>query len=102
MKRLIIPTIVALGFTCFSQAYAAVETYTVDEAGGYAIMGFVGNTPEDFALAQKQANSWELQRHLDLKPQSVKAVAIDGSKGVAMNDAQLRHAIEAAALAKSP
>jgi len=37
-----------------------------------------------------------------LKPQSIKAVAIDQSQGVALNQAQLREAIVQAALAKTP
>lgn len=102
MKRLIVPAVVAFGLVCVGQANAAVETYTIDEPGGYAVMGFVGTTPEDFASAQRQASSWELQRHFQLKPQSVKAVAIDQSKGVAMNQAELRQAILTAALAKGP
>ena len=100
MKRLIIPVVAVLGFAC-AQAHAAVETYTVDLAG-YAIIGFVGTTPEDFTRAQQQASSWESQRHLMLKPQSMKAVAIDQSQGVALNQTQLRQAIVQAALAKSP
>lgn len=101
MKRLIFPAVVAIGLFCASQASAAVETYTVD-MNGYAVIGFVGSSPEDFALAQRQANSWETQRHLMLKPQSIKAVAIDQSQGVAMTQADLRKAIVAAALAKGP
>lgn len=100
MKRLIIPVAAALGLAC-AQAHAAVETYTVDLAG-YAIVGFVGTTPEDFSRAQQLASSWEGQRHVMLKPQSMKAVAIDQSQGVALNDAQLRRAIVQAALAKTP
>jgi hypothetical protein len=100
MKRLIIPVVAVLGFACM-QAHAAVETYTVDLAG-YAIVGFVGTTPEDFARAQHEAANWETQRHLTLKPQSMKAVAIDESQGVALNDTQLRQAIVQAALAKTP
>jgi hypothetical protein len=101
MKRLIIPAVIALGFACVSQANASVETYTVD-MNGYAVIGFVGTTPEDFVLAQHQAKGWETQRHLLLKPQSIKAVAIDESQGVAMSQADLKHAIVAAALAKTP
>jgi hypothetical protein len=100
MKRLIIPVVIALGIACAGQA-SAVETYTVD-MNGYAVIGFVGNSPEDFALAQRQASSWEAERHLMLKPQSIKAVAINQSEGVAMTQADLRKAIVAAALAKSP
>jgi hypothetical protein len=101
MKRLIIPVVIALGIACVGQASAAVETYTVD-MNGYAVIGFVGTTPEDFALAQRQASSWEAQRQLDLKPQSIKAVAIDQSQGVAMSREDLKKAILTAALAKSP
>jgi len=102
MKRFILTAIVAaVGLACVGQAQATVETYTVD-LNGYAVIGFVGSTPEDYAHAQQQANSWELQRHLMLKPQSIKAVAIDESQGVAYNDAQLRAAIVKAALAKTP
>jgi hypothetical protein len=101
MKRLIIPVVIALGIACVSQANAAVETYTVD-LNGYAVIGFVGNTPEDFALAQRQADNWEIQRHLMLKPQSIKAVAIDESQGTAMSQSELRNAILTAALAKTP
>ncbi|MHA6203059.1 hypothetical protein ACXU4B_01380 [Dyella soli] len=101
MKRLIIPAVVALGFACIGQANAAVETYTVD-LNGYAIVGFVGSTPEDFARAQQQANGWEVQRHLMLKPQSMKAVAINQSENTAMTRDELRSAIIAAALAKVP
>lgn len=101
MKRLIIPTVIAIGAACIiGQAQAAVETYTVDMAGGYAVVGFVGTTPEDFALAQQQANGWETQRHLMLKPQSMKAVAIDQSQGVALSPTDLRNAIVAAAQTK--
>ncbi|WP_243050200.1 hypothetical protein [Dyella sp. RRB7] len=101
MKRLIIPVVIALGIACVGQANAAVETYTVD-LNGYAVIGFVGNSPEDFARAQRQADSWEVQRHLMLKPQSIKAVAINQSQGAAMSQADLRNAILTAALAKSP
>lgn len=96
MKRLIIPTVIAFGVACIGQAHADVDTYTVDMPGGYAIVGFVGTTPADFALAQQQANAWEAQRHLTLKPQSMKAVAIDESQGVALNPTELRDAIVAA------
>ena len=101
MKRLIIPLVIALGIACVGQANAAVETYTVD-MNGYAVIGFVGSTAEDFALAQRQASSWEVQRHLMLKPQSIKAVAIDQSQGVAMSRDDLKKAILTAALAKTP
>jgi hypothetical protein len=102
MKRTIIPVAVAaFAFAWISQAQAAVETYTVD-MNGYAVIGFVGSTPEDYARAQQQANGWETQRHLMLKPQSIKAVAIDQSSGVALNQTQLRAAIVQAALAKTP
>jgi hypothetical protein len=97
MKRLIIPAVIAFGVVCVAQAHAAVETYTVDMSGGYAVVGFVGTTPADFALAQQQANGWETQRHLMLKPQSMKAVAIDESQGVALSPTELRNAIVAAA-----
>jgi hypothetical protein len=102
MKRIILPALVAaFGLACIGQAQATVETYTVD-LNGYAVVGFVGSTPDDYARAQQQANSWELQRHLMLKPQSIKAVAIDQSQGVALNQTQLRDAIIQAALAKTP
>lgn len=102
MKRMILFSVVAaIGIACIGQAQATVETYTVD-LNGYAVIGFVGSTPEDYARAQQQAQSWEVQRHLMLKPQSIKAVAIDESQGVAYNDAQLREAIVKAALAKTP
>jgi len=102
MKRMIIPAAVAVvALAWVGQAQASVETYTVD-MNGYAVIGFVGNTPADFARAQQQANGWETQRHLMLKPQSIKAVAIDQSQGVALNQAQLREAIVQAALAKTP
>ncbi|PXV61641.1 hypothetical protein SAMN04487785_103199 [Dyella jiangningensis] len=102
MKRTILTAVVAaVGLACVGQAQATVETYTVD-LNGYAVVGFVGNTPEDYARAQQQANSWETQRHLMLKPQSMKAVAIDESQGVALNQTQLRDAIVQAALAKTP
>lgn len=101
MKRLILPAVIALGLVCVGQAQAAVETYTVD-LNGYAVIGFVGNTPEEFARAQQQANSWELQRHLLLKPQSIKAVAVDRTEGSAMSQVQLRQAIIQTALAKGP
>ncbi len=102
MKRLIIPSVIAFGLAFVGQANAAVETYTVD-LNGYAVMGFVGSTPEEFARAQQQANGWEVQRHLMLKPQSIKAVAIDQSnRTTAMTDSELRSAIIAAALAKGP
>jgi hypothetical protein len=102
MKRIILPAVVAVfALACIGQAQAAVETYTVD-LNGYAVIGFVGSTPEEYARAQQQANSWEVQRHLMLKPQSIKAVAIDQSNGVALNQTQLREAIVQAALAKVP
>lgn len=102
MKRMILATVVAaVGFAGMGAAHAAVESYTVS-MNGYAVIGFVGSTPAEFARAQQQANSWEMQRHLMLKPQSIKAVAIDQSQGVALNQAQLRDAIVQAALAKTP
>jgi|GEM_PF-1003877 len=102
MKRMILTSVVAaVGLACIGQAQATVETYTVD-LNGYAVIGFVGSTSADYARAQQQAKSWELQRHLMLKPQSIKAVAIDQSEGVALNDAQMRDAIVKAALAKTP
>lgn len=102
MKRYILPAVVAaLGFASIGSAYATVESYTVD-LNGYAVIGFVGNTPADYARAQQKANSWETQRHLMLKPQSIKAVAIDQSSGVALNQTELRAAIVQAALAKTP
>ena len=101
MKRLILPAVIALGLACVGQASAAVETYTVD-LNGYAVVGFVGHSPDDFARAQQLANGWERERHLMLKPQSIKAVAIDQSQGVALSQAQLQRAIVDAGLAKSP
>lgn len=101
MKRSILPAIIVLGLAFAGTASAAVETYTVD-LNGYAVIGFVGHTPEDFARAQQQANGWERERHLMLQPQTIKAVAIDESQGVALNDTQLKQAIVAAALAKGP
>ncbi|MFC4528078.1 hypothetical protein ISN76_13735 [Dyella halodurans] len=101
MKRLIIPTVIAFGVACAAQAQAsAVETYTVDMSGGYAVVGFVGTTPEDFAIAKREAAAWEAQRQLTLKPQSMKAVAIDESQGVALSPTDLRNAIVAAAQSK--
>jgi len=101
MKRALIPTLIALGIVFAGQASAAVEVYTVD-LNGYAVVGFVGNTPEDFAQAQRDARNWEIQRDLDLKPQSMKAVAINESQATAMTDQQLANAIVTAALAKRP
>jgi hypothetical protein len=102
MKRMILTAAVAaFGFACIGSAHAAVESYIVD-MNGYAVIGFVGNTPADFARAQQKADSWETQRHLMLKPQSIKAVAIDQSQGVAFDQTQLRNAIVQAALAKTP
>jgi hypothetical protein len=101
MKRLILPAVIALGLVFASTASAAVETYTVD-LNGYAVIGFVGHSPEDFARAQQQAQGWERERHLMLKPQTIKAVAIDQSEGAALSEAQLKQAIVAAALAKRP
>jgi len=102
MKRIILPAVVAVfALAWIGQAQATVETYTVD-FNGYAVVGFVSSTPEDYARAQQQANGWETQRHLMLKPQSIKAVAIDQSQGVALNQEQLRAAIVQAALAKTP
>ncbi|WP_199098488.1 hypothetical protein [Dyella sp. ASV21] len=92
MKRLILPVVIALGLLCVGQANAAVETYMID-LNGYAVIGFVGNTPEEFARAQQQANSWELQRHLLLKPQSIKAVAVDRSEGSAMSQVDVHSSI---------
>jgi hypothetical protein len=100
MKRLILPAFIALGLAVAGTASATVETYTVD-LNGYAVIGFVGNSAEDYARAQQQANAWERERHLMLKPQSIKAVAIDESQG-ALSDVQLRQAIIAASLAKGP
>lgn len=101
MKRLILPAVIALGLACVGQASAAVETYTVD-LNGYAVVGFVGHSPEDFARAQQLANGWERERHLMLKPQSIKAVAIDQSQGAALGRAGLQQAMVDAALAKGP
>jgi hypothetical protein len=101
MKRLILPAVIALGLAFAGAASAAVETYTVD-LNGYAVIGFVGHNPEDFARAQQKANGWERERHLMLQPQTIKAVAIDESAGSALSEAQLKQAIVAAALAKGP
>jgi len=93
--------IVALGFACVGQANAAVRTYIVN-LNGYAVVGFVGATPAEMAQAQRLANSWELQRHFMLKPQSMKAVAIRQSPYVALTEAELSRAIASAALHKPP
>ncbi|WP_130618386.1 hypothetical protein [Dyella amyloliquefaciens] len=100
MKRQILPAVIVLGLA-FAGTASAVETYTVDE-NGYAVIGFVGHSPEDFARAQQQAKGWERDRHLMLVPQSIKAVAIDESQGVALSDEQLKQAIVAASVAKRP
>jgi len=102
MKRVIIPVVIAFGFACVGQAYAAVDAYTVNLAGGYAVQGFVAHTPDEFAQAQVQARGWEERRHLMLVPQTIKAVAIDQSQGTAMNETELKNAIVAAAMAKRP
>lgn len=101
MKRLITPVLITMGLACVGQASAAVETYTVDLAG-YAVVGFVGHTPEDFARAQQLANGWERERHLMLKPQSIMAVAIDQSQGAAVSQAPLHQTTVSPALAKTP
>lgn len=101
MKRLMFPMVLALGFACVGQANAAVRTYTIN-LNGYAVVGFVGSTPAEAAQAQRLANSWELQRHLMLKPQSMKAVAIRESPAVALTEAELSRAIASAALSKHP
>jgi hypothetical protein len=101
MKRLTFTMFVALGFACVGQANAAVRTYTIN-LNGYAVVGFVGATPAEVAQAQRLANSWELQRHLMLKPQSMKAVAIRQSPAVALTQAELSRAIASAALRKHP
>ncbi|AIF49438.1 hypothetical protein [Dyella japonica] len=101
MKRTMISMVVALGIACIGQANAAVETYTVD-MNGYVIVGFVGSTPAEVAQAQRLARNWEAQRHLMLKPQSMKAVAIRQSPIDALTQTELRSAIVSAALAKGP
>ncbi|WP_266151090.1 hypothetical protein ISN76_20265 [Dyella halodurans] len=101
MKRLIIPAVIALGFAFIGQANAAIETYTVD-LNGYVVVAFVGATPAEVAQAEHLAKSWEAQRHLMLKPQSMKAIAVRQSATVALTQAQLRSAIVGAALAKGP
>lgn len=101
MKRLILPAVIVLGLAFAGTASAAVETYTVD-LNGYAVIGFVGHSPEDFARAQQQAQGWERERHLMLVPQTIKAVAIDESQGAALSDEQLKQAIVAASVAKRP
>jgi hypothetical protein len=101
MKLLMIPMVVGVGFAYVGQASAAVETYTVP-MNGYVVVGFVGATPAEVAQAEHLAKSWEAQRHLMLKPQSIKAVAIRQSPTVALTQAELRGAIVSAALAQTP
>jgi hypothetical protein len=101
MKRLMIPVVVAIGFACMEQAHAAVEALTVD-MNGYVIVGFVGATPAEVAQAERLAKNWEAQRHMMLRPQTMKAVAIRQSPTVALTEAELRTAIVSAALAQVP
>lgn len=83
MKRLIIASTAVFGLACVGSASAAqFETYTTDLHNGYELMAFVGNTPAEFAKAQRAANMWEGQRHLGLGPQTIAAVAVDNSSGL--------------------
>ncbi|RDI99400.1 hypothetical protein DVT68_00615 [Dyella solisilvae] len=101
MKRLTISMLVALGFACIGQASASIETYTVN-MDGHTVVGFVGATPAEVAQAERLARNWENQRHLMLKPPSMKAVAIRQSPSIALTKAELRRAIVSAALTKEP
>jgi hypothetical protein len=92
MKRLTMSVVIALGFTCIGQASAAVEAYTVD-MNGYMAVVFVGAMPGEVAQAEHLAKNWEAQRHLMLKPQSMKAFAIRQSPTVALTQAELHRAI---------
>jgi hypothetical protein len=101
MKPWTIPLVAALGFTGIGQANAAVEAFTVP-MNGYVIVAFVGATPAEVAQAQRLAKRWEAQRHLMLKPQSMKAVFIRQSPTDALTQAELRSAAIAAARAHMP
>ncbi len=50
---------------------------------GYRLMVFVGHTPAQYANAQRAAGNWEERRHVGLGPQTIAAVAVDESAGVA-------------------
>ena len=82
MKRLIVTATITLGLACIGNA-VATERYVVDRYDGFAVMGIIGHTPAEFAQAQREAHRWEAQRHVGLGPQSITAVAIDGSDAVA-------------------
>ncbi|WP_199536018.1 hypothetical protein [Dyella solisilvae] len=69
---------------------------------GYVVVAFIGATPAEVAQAQRLAKNWEAQRHLMLKPQSMKAVAIRQSPTVALTQAELRSDLVSAALAEPP
>ncbi|MFC4528158.1 hypothetical protein ISN76_14140 [Dyella halodurans] len=95
MKRLMISTVVTLGFAWIGQVNAEVETYTIN-VNGHVVVGFVGATPAEVAQAQHLAKNWEAQRHLMLKPQSMKAVAIRQSPSGALTQAELCRAVSEA------
>ncbi len=84
MKRLIVAATVAFGLVCASSANAAkYDTYTANLNFGYGLMVFVGHTPAEYANAQRAAGNWEGRRHVGLGPQTIAAVAVDESAGVA-------------------
>lgn len=84
MKRLIGTSALVFGLVCVGSVQAAnFETYSVDLRNGYELVAFVGNTPAEYAKAQHMAKMWETQRHLGLGPQTITAVALDNSTGVA-------------------
>lgn len=84
MKRPLIVIAAIAGLAVASAASAAQpETYQIDLSNGYAMVAFVGNTPAEYAKAQRLANRWEGQRHLGLGPQTIVARAIDNSEGTA-------------------
>jgi hypothetical protein len=101
MKRAIIVATIVLGTACVGSAQAAIETYMlpVANAHGYAILGFVGHTPAEFAQARRQARMWEARRQLGIGPLTVTAMAVDASSDVARTGRPFdpRSAIAAAA-----
>lgn len=88
VKRLIVTTTMALGLACISSAAAAAEQYTMDLSNGFAIKAFVAHSPAELAQVKREVQRWEGQRHVGLGPQSIVAVAIDDSEGVATTRAQ--------------
>lgn len=84
MKRLVAIAVAVAGLAAIGTANAAQpETYTLNLHNGYEMLAFVGNTPAEYAKAQRLASRWEGQRHLGLGPQTIVARAIDNTEGTA-------------------